>query len=277
MVPIAVLHPPPILMADKNAPSKATSVPGVTPKAVNIGGESLVDRIVPHIKKILVMVILVAVVVSVILVVRWRGEVNKEKTTSKLLQALELARREVGPTLPDAATIGVTPPKAKEPKYATQKDRAEAVLASLTATGAEAMSSYRGGLLLDVGKIDEAIAEYRKGTGAKDLEGVLCREGLGLALEAKATAEKDNGARQKLFEESLAAFTAMQPDENGPRRVYALYHQGRLQQTLGKIPEAKATFEKAKPLALLAEPETQDARMNNSLLSAMIERRLSTM
>ncbi len=262
-------------MADKNAPSKATSVPGVTPKAVNIGGESLVDRIVPHIKKILVMVILVAVAVSVILVIRWRGEVKKEKATMKIVEALELARRQVGPTLPEIP--GVTPPKAKEPKYATQKDKAEAVLASLAATGADALASYRGALLIDTGKLDEAIAAYRSGITAKDLEGVLCREGLGIALETKALAEKDAAARGKLLEEALAVFTTMQPDENGPRRAYALYHQGRLQQTLGKTADAKASFEKAKPLALLAEPPTQDARTNNSLLSSMIDRRLSSM
>ncbi len=275
MVPIAVLHPPPILMADKNDSSKAASVPGVTPKAVHVGGESLVDRIVPHIKKILVMVIVVAVVISGILVVRWRGEVKKEKSTNLLVQVLDTARRPVGPETP--AIPGITPPKAKEPKFATQKDRAEAVLATLATSGADALASYRGALLLDAGKVDEAIAAYRTGIAAKDLEGVMCREGLGIALETKALADKDAGSRQKLLEEALATFTTMQPDENGPRRAYALYHQGRLQQTLGKIAEAKATFEKAKPLALLAEPATQDARTNNSLLSAMIERRLSTM
>ncbi len=275
MVPIAVLHPPPIHMADKNAPSKATSVPGVTPKAVNVGGETLVDRIVPHIKKILVTVVLVAVAISIILVIRWRGEVNKEKATMKIVDALELARRQVGPALPEVP--GITPPKAKQPKYATQKDKADAVLASLAATGGDALPSYRGALLLDAGKLDEAIAEYRKGTGMKDLEGVLSREGLGIAIETKALGEKAAGARQKLLEEALSTFTTMQPDENGPRRAYALYHQGRLQQTLGKLADAKASFEKAKPLALIAEPPTQDARTNNSLLSSMIDRRLSTM
>ena len=101
-------------MADKNDSSKAASVPGVTPKAVHVGGESLVDRIVPHIKKILVMVIVVAVVISGILVVRWRGEVKKEKSTNLLVQVLETARRPVGPETPELP--GVTPPKAKEPK-----------------------------------------------------------------------------------------------------------------------------------------------------------------
>lgn len=249
-------------------------VPGITPKAVKVGDESLMDRIVPHIKKILITVVLVAVAVSVILVIRWRGEVKKEQATGKLLDVLEVARTPVGPVTPPVP--GTTPPK-DEDKFATQKDRAEAVLAAMTKAGANTVSSYKGALLLDAGRIDDAIAEYRAGQGAADIEGVLCREGLGIALEAKAIGEKDAAARQRLLEESLAAFTAMQPAEDGPRRAYALYHQGRIQQTLGKTAEAKATFEKAKPLAAAAEPSTQDAQTNAMLLSSMIERRLAAM
>lgn len=260
-------------MADKK---EDKPVPGIVPKAVKLGDESLMDRIVPHIKKILVMVILVAVAVSVILVIRWRGEVKKEHATGKLLDVMEVARRPVGPEAP--VLPGVTPPKKKaDPKFPTQKDRAEAVLAAMTTSGATTVSSYRGALLMDAGKIDDAIAEYRSGQGAPDLEGVLCREGLGIALEAKAISEKDAATRQRLLEESLATFVAMQPAEDGPRRAYALYHQGRIQQTLGKTAEAKATFEKAKPLAAAAEPATQDPQSNAMLLSAMIERRLTAM
>lgn len=259
-------------MADKK---EDKPVPGITPKTMKLGDETLIERIVPHIKKILVTVILVAVAVSVILVIRWRGEVKKEKATAKLLDVLQIARRQVGPETP--VVPGVTPPKTEEPKFATEKDRAEAVLVAMTTSGATTVSSYKGALLMDAGKVDEAIAEYRTGLGVADLEGVLNREGLGLALEAKAISEKDAGARQRLLEESLAAFTAMQPAEDGPRRAYALYHQGRIEQTLGKTAEAKATFEKAKPLAVAAEPATQDPQSNAMLLSAMIERRLAAM
>lgn len=260
-------------MADKK---EDKPVPGITPKAVKLGDESLMDRIVPHIKKILITVVLVAVAVSVILVIRWRGEVKKENATGKLLDVLEVARRQVGPEAP--VVPGVTPPAKKpDPKFATQKDRAEAILAAMTTSGATTVSSYKGALLMDAGRIDDAIAEYRAGQGVADLEGVLCREGLGIALEAKAIGEKDAATRQRLLEEALASFTAMQPLEDGPRRAYALYHQGRIQQTLGKTAEAKATFEKAKPLAAAAEPSTQDPQTNAMLLSSMIERRLAAM
>ena len=48
----------------------------------------------------------------------------------------------------------------------------------------------------------------------------------------------------------------MQPDEKGPRHVYALYHQGRIQAALGKSAEAKALFEKAKSCSPPATPSS---------------------
>ena len=261
-------------MADKKETS--TAAPGVNPKAVKIGGESLADRIVPHIKKILVMVVMVAVAVTIILVIRWRGEVGKERQTEKLLSVLDVARRPVGPVQPDIPGI---PKKKDAPKpFPTQKERAEAMLAAMESSGSKPLSSYKGGVLLDAGRIDDAIAEYRKGQGEKGLEGVLNREGLGIALETKALALPETDAnRTKLLEEALSVFASMQPDATAPRHVYALYHQGRVLQSLKKLPEAKAMFEKAKPLAAAAEPETRDPRTDAMLLSAIIDRRLSTM
>ena len=243
-------------MADKDE----TALPAGSPKPVHIGGESLADRILPHIKKILVMFVLAAVVISVFLVFRWRKQVAQERTTEKIAEVLTLARRPVGPETP--ALPGV-PPTTTEPRFANLKDRADAVLAEAANQDIDALPAYRASLLLDAGKIDEAIVEYRKGQGGADIDGVLAREGLGIALETKAGAEKDPAARQKLLEESLAAFTAMQPDPAGARHVYALYHQGRLQLTLGKKSEAKASFEKAKELGATTD------------LAELIERRLA--
>ena len=243
-------------MADKDE----SALPAGSPKPVHIGGESLADRILPHIKKILVMFVLAAVVISVFLVFRWRKQVGQERQTEKLAEVLSLARRPVGADMP--VIPGVAPTKS-EPKFATAKERADAVLAEMAKQGADGNAAYRAAMLLDAGKLDEAIAEYRKGLGAKDLDGVLAREGLGISLETKALAEKDPAARQKLLEESLAVFTTMQPDAAGVRHVYALYHQGRLQLTLGKKAEAKASFEKAKELG------------SSTDLAELIERRLA--
>lgn len=252
---------------DKDDDDKDEAKPGFQPKAVSIGGESLVDRILPHVKKILVMFIMVAVVVSVVLVIRWRKNVKQEQATQRLGEVLDTARKQV-----DAEAK----PEDKD-VYKTSKDRANAVLDQIAKTGAKGSPSYYGGILFDAGKLDEALAAFREGENKPELEGVLCREGIGLVLEAKATAEKDATARQKGLEEALAAFTAMQPDEAGPRRAHALYHMGRLQQTLGKMAEAKASFEKAKPLAATAEPASPEPSINHYQLSQLIERRLSTM
>ena len=261
-------------MADKKDSPKSAPA-GVNPAPVKIGGESLVDRIVPHIKKILIMVVVVAVVVSGILVFRWRGEVKKEKATAKLIDVMEIARKPV--VAPPPADPTKPPPKPDPDTFTDAKTKADAVLASLESSGATTLASFKGGLLLDAGKTDEAIAEYRRGIGEPGLEGVLSREGLGIALETKALAEKDNAAKQKGLEESLAVFATMQTDETGPRYAYALYHQGRIQQTLGKTAEAKALYEKAKPLADSVEAPTHDPNADARILSAMIERRLTAM
>lgn len=261
-------------MADKKDSPKAAPA-GVNPAPVKIGGESLVDRIVPHIKKILIMVVVVAVIVSGILVFRWRGEVGREKATAKLIDVMETARKPVvPPPTPDPTKPA---PKPDPDTFTDAKTRAEAVLAALESSGADPQPSFKAGLLFDAGKLDEAIAEYRRGIGASGLEGVMSREGLGIALETKALAEKDNAAKQKGLEEALAVFATMQPDENGPRYAYALYHQGRLQQTLGKTAEAKALFEKAKPLAASVESPTRDPSTDNQILSSMIDRRLTAL
>jgi len=110
---------------------------------------------------------------------------------------------------------------------------------------------------------DEAIAEYHKAEKDKGLDAVLAREGLGIALETKALAEKDPAAQQRLLGESLEAFLRMQPDDTGPRRAYALYHQGRINLQLQKKAEAKALFEKVKGM----NPPKE--------LADLVERRLS--
>lgn len=250
-------------MADKDAPS----TPPGTPTPVHIGGESIADRLLPHIKKILVGFIVVAVVITVILAIRWRKQAGQEAETARLAQVLDVARRPVGATMPNLP--GMTPP-ADEPRFATRKERADAVLDAIAKQGVDGPGAFHAAMLADAGKLDEAIAAYRAVPPAKPgkpeaIEGVLAREGLGLALEAKAAATQDPAARQQLLEEALAAFVAMQPDETGPRRAYALYHQGRIQQRLGKTAEAKTAFEKAKELGASTE------------LPELIERRLATL
>jgi len=242
-------------MADKDV-----SKPVEPPKPVHIGGESFLDRIRPHIKQITVGVIVLAVVGVLIAAVGWfrdRKQVDATEKLDKVLQVVEQPIRGKDEK-----------PDPKKPSYANVKERAAAVLDAMVKQGTDAAGhAFRAGALLDTGKPDEAITEYRMGIADKTVEGLLCREGLGLALEAKAAADKDPATRQKGLEEALAAFAAMQPDEAGPRRAYALYHQARIQQLLGKRADARALFEKAKQANKDADREIAD----------LIEKRLATL
>lgn len=247
-------------MADKDTP-KATATPAPGPKSVHIGDDSLADRILPHVKKILVGIVLIAVLLTIVFVIRWMNERKQAVATAKLAEVLTIARRPVGPPEFDPTNPTATP--KPDESFKTPADRAAAVLDAIAKQGTDGGSpAFKAGLLLDAGKVDEAIAAYTAGQTAKGIDGVLAREGLGIAYETKANAEKDPAARQKLLEQALAAFSTMQPDENGPRRAYALYHQGRIQLALGKKADAKASFEKAKELGAATElPELIDRRL----------------
>ena len=218
---------------------KDISKPAEPPKPVHIGGESFVDRVLPYMKQILIGTGVLALVLIVVFTVRWIKLRREESATTKLDKILEVAREPV--------RSKDEPVNPKKPSFANIKERSAAVLDAMSRHGADvAGHAFHGGQLLDAGKIDEAIAEYRQGINDRTIEGVLCREGLGLALEAKAAAEKDAAARQKGLEEALATFATEQPEDNGPRRAYALYHQARLQLLLGKRADARSLFEKAK-------------------------------
>jgi tetratricopeptide (TPR) repeat protein len=217
---------------------KDISTPKQPPKPVQLGGESLVDRLLPHLRKIITGAVILALVVTVIFGVRWWKQRGQEQETEKLAEVMRLAQRPV-------AAPGATP-DPKNPAFADPADRAKALLAEMAKQDMTPPShAYHASVLLEAGDVDKAIEEYRRGQDAQGVEGVLSREGLGIALEAKAAAEKDAAARGKLLEEALAVFQRMQPDAQGPRRVYALYHQGRVQAALGKTAEAKTSFEQA--------------------------------
>ncbi|MDQ3367180.1 MAG: tetratricopeptide repeat protein [Myxococcota bacterium] len=233
------------------------SKPAEPPKPVHIGGESIADRILPHLKKIVIGVIVLAVILSIFFGFRSYQQSKQAAETEKLAKVLSLAQRPV-------AAPGA-PEDKNTPTFADPKARATALLDELAKQGTSSLgAAFRGGLLLDAGKVDDAIAEYRKGTTAAGIEGLAAREGLGIALETKAVAEQDPAAKQKLLEEALAAFVAMQPDDAGPRRGYALYHQARLHEVMGKPSEAKALYERA-----------QEKAAASAELSALVEKRLA--
>ncbi|HEY4244806.1 MAG TPA: hypothetical protein VGM88_33555 [Kofleriaceae bacterium] len=264
-------------MVDK--PTKPAAAP---PKPVHIGGESIGDRILPHVKKIVVTIIVVAVALTGFFTYRWMRERKKIEATGKLVPALALANEPVIPADKVAKPDPKKPPA--DDSFPTQADKAKAILAEADKAGATIPShAYKAGLLADAGQLPAAIAEYKLGTDDKTIEGVLCREGLGLALEAQAMAEKDPAAQEKGLQDALAAFVAMQPDEHGARHAYALYHQARIDVLLNKKDEAKALLEKAKT-AVAAKPPTEsaavlgdDSEPPDPALAELIEKRLSAL
>lgn len=246
-------------MADEDDKDKKdVSKPKEPPKPVQLGGESLLDRILPHIKKIAVSTIILAVLISMFFGYKACQRNKQAKATEKVTAVLDVAAKPV--------TMPGMPPDPKNPAFATDKERAEKVLDEMTKQDTDKTGpAFHASMLIDAGKLDEAISVYRTCDEGTTIENVLCREGLGIALETKAVADKDPAARQKLLEESLDAFLRMQPDETGPRRVYALYHQGRINLLLGKRAEAKTLLEKVKGMTPPRE------------LAELVERRLAAL
>ena len=246
-------------MADDKVKTDAPKPRTEPPKPVHVGGETLVDRLLPHLKKIMIGTIVLAVALGIVFGIRAYKHSQEQQTTEKFGAVMRVAGRPV-----------VSKEQAEQLKietFETYKDRAAAVLTELQKQGTtHTTAAFRGGVYLDNGDVDKAIEELKKGVDDKDLDGVLARENLGIALETKASAEADATKRQALYTEALDAFTKMQPDEDGPRRAYALYHTGRVQLKLGKSAEAKASFEKAKT-----------AGADASDLAELIERRLANL
>jgi tetratricopeptide (TPR) repeat protein len=238
--------------ADK--PKKDPASPAKGPVPVHIGGDSIADRLLPHLKKILVGALVIAVILSAFFGYRWWKNRGKGKATDVLAKAADLDRREVKVPDPNDKPDPDQPPP--EPTYATAKDRAIAVLAELDkGAGGVANDAYRGSLLLEAGRYDEAEAAYKRAASRTDLVGIVAREGLGFVAEARAHAATDAAERQRYLEAALTAFRAAQPDEKGPRRDHALYNEGRILAWMQKKTEAIAALEKA----LEADPDSDVA------------------
>lgn len=226
---------------DKNIPEQHDPNLGPVVTAVHVGGDSIVDRLLPHAKKIGLALLGAAVIITLVFTYRWYQRGKSERATVKVVKALDLVER---PVLHDDP---MQPPLPGEETFATEAERTAAVLDAIAKAGPArgAAALVEAQLLLRGGKVDEALAIYRKRASASGIDGLIAREGVGIALEAKATASTDAAARQKLLEEALTAFRAIQPDEKGARRDYALYHEARVLEVLGKPTEAVAALKQA--------------------------------
>jgi len=246
---------------NKAAPSAESVGPPVgaaaevarTSTPVVIGGDSLLDRLRPHVKKIAVGAAALAVVLTVYFTWAWFRERSAVASTAKLSDGLASLRHPVVPPPPepkepkDSKEPQDEPPASQEPSFASYKEQAEATLAGLSSAGGATDSArlLEARLLLTAGKLDDAEAAYRRLSSGRSLDAVLAREGLGYVAEARAATAKDENERQRLLEATLTAFRAVQPDDKGLRRDYALYHEARILALLGKRAEARAALEKA--------------------------------
>lgn len=250
-------------MARKEEEHDPTLGPQV--QAVHIGGESILDRIVPHMKKIVVIVVGGTVVLTIFFGVRWWKHRKAEKSTNHLAHALERGQVMVIPGFePDPID-----PRSKDlpETYGSYAKRAEDTLAGLKKAGQVrgAAALYEAQLLIQTNKLDEALAIYKRVGAGTSSDAAVAREGVGVVLETKAAVTKDAAEHQRLMDEALAAYRAVQTDDKGPRRDYALYHEGRVLESMQKGPEAIAAFQKA----LTVVPDTQ--------LKPLIEQRLAAL
>jgi tetratricopeptide (TPR) repeat protein len=241
---------------------------GPAVSAVHIGGESILDRIVPHMKKIAVAAVALTVILSVYFGMRWWKYRKAERSTDKLARALEVAERDVVAEItPPLPPIPGAPEVEKPETFPTYAARAEATLAELRKAGPTrgAASLYEAQLLIQANKLDEALAIYRRVGSGKSTDAAIAREGVGVVLETKAGVAKDPAEHQKLLEEALAAYRAIQTDDKGPRRDYSLYHEARVLEAMGKPAEAIAALKKAQEVT----PDSQ--------LKPLIEQHLATL
>lgn len=227
---------------EKNTPEQHDPTLGPAVHAVHVGGESLVDRLLPHAKKIGLALLGAALIVTAVFTWRYIQHRRDERATARLVKALDLADRKVFD--PDPS---VPQPPLEDEIFKSQGERADAVVGAMAKVGRVrgAGSLIEAQFLLRAGKLDDALAIYRKKAQGSGIDALIAREGVGIALEAQATAAKEPTARQKLLEDSLAAFRSIQPDDKGPRRDYSLYHEARILEALGKPDEARAALEKA--------------------------------
>jgi tetratricopeptide (TPR) repeat protein len=127
------------------------------------------------------------------------------------------------------------------PRFATEKERLEGALAALDAhfgsshgpLYAEAML-IRGGLLLDLGRADDAAAVYEKLLGGKLEKNLVfaAREGLGYAYERKGKLDEAKNIFSKLGTDTYGTFY----------KDKALYHQARLAELGGNRNEATRLY-----------------------------------
>lgn len=242
-------------------------------RELGVGGGGWLESARPHVFKILVVIAGVGLALGAASVYSWMGHRRDAKATQLFGEVTDVLGREVKvvtPPVPGAEPPPVAPvdPDA-EPTFANPADKANAALAAIGRLQKEAGASgvakdatlLAAAQLYDLGKWDEAAAGYRDAaTKVAPALRQLAHEGLGYALEAKALASSPDD-KTRLLGEARTAFAQIQPDEKGPGRDLALYHQARVLAQSGKredaVKELKTLVEKFPTSELVPEAKTR--------------------
>ena len=226
-----------------DAPAAALPV-----QPVRLGGESLADRLAPHLKKIFAIGGALAVLALVLATVRWRQNVGKEATTAAYVKALAVASRPI---------TSAETPAAGSDGFASRQARAEAALAALGTTAASSAEGtlYVARLHYDARQFDKAQALFESLSRSAGAIGLNASLGLGFVAEARAEAVTDAAQKQTHLETALRQFEAAGAGRTDAAAADSLYHQGRILHQLGRAGEAQATLDKA--LASSPSPVTR--------------------
>jgi hypothetical protein len=205
----------------------------------------------PHMFKVAALAAGLAAVLIALAIYGWYDRRREAGASARFQDALKTEQARV--VSADDPPMPTMPGAPAEPTFKSAQARSEAMLATLSSLekdygGADVAKHTRlvkAGVLYDLGRYDEAIAEYKKflaSSASGDLLRYVAREGLGYALEAKALAEKDAAARTAGLDAALAEYKQLQPDVKGVYGDYALYHQGRVLALKGDKAAAIALF-----------------------------------
>jgi tetratricopeptide (TPR) repeat protein len=186
-----------------------------------------------HTRALVIGITTLATVIVGSVVLAQISEGRSARASAALAHAQDVANAEL--TTPNA------PPKEDNlPHFATARERSEAALKEIDGyfgsagvpLHAEAMI-VRGGLLLELGRADEAAGVYEKVLQGKldDRLKFLAREGLGYAYERKGK-----------LPEAQKVFASLGEDSGGFYKDRALYHEARLAELKGNPSEATRIY-----------------------------------
>lgn len=233
------------------------------------GVSQVAEKLKPHTKAIAVASGALALILIGWHTYQYLAERAEAEATALYRDALEISERPVVPAdegeaegekpATEAAPETEEAEDASDDTFPSHQARADAVLVPLTTlreehgstASARAARLFHAAALYDAGRFQDAIAMYQEILAGETMPAITAaaREGLGYAQEALALSNEDQAARQAGLEGALATFRQIQPDEAGPRREYALYHEARILATLGKREDAVAALKKAMEIA----------------------------